>query len=73
MQQECRIYQVALKVMRVIYRYSLKMIQTSYLTSRLITLKRFTHDQSQTEDLSNSGQFLMNISQRYCSTVEQMV
>ena len=26
----------------VIYRYSLKMIQTSYLTSRLITLKRFT-------------------------------
>lgn len=35
--------------------------------------KRFTHDQSQTADLSNSGQFLMNISQRYCSTVEQMV
>ncbi|ENI91115.1 hypothetical protein SWS_02005, partial [Staphylococcus aureus M0150] len=32
------------------------MIQTSYLTSRLITLKRFTHDQSQTADLSNSGQ-----------------
>ncbi|AAX92076.1 ORF135 [Staphylococcus phage X2] len=44
MQPECRIYQVALKVMRGIYLCSLKMKQISCLTLLPRILKEFTQD-----------------------------